>query len=171
MIISPQKNPKHPEKPQVAEQPKQQTQDNKTSQTESNEQQNATVKYATRDELIALKDDFLNRYRALLEVLSNDSSNTEKITAIFSDIDYNQVEYDLEKASSHWSSKENIYLGRSVTEFVEAVLDILLWQIIQNNSDDNQIKANAADLKINAVDRARKAYGKILSIIPYLPKE
>ncbi|ELK43453.1 hypothetical protein ABE205_07365 [Brevibacillus agri] len=158
------KNPKQPEKPEVAEQPKQQTQNNKTPKTKSNEQQKVMVKYATRDELIALRNDFFNRYKTLLGVISDDSSNTEKITAVFSDIDFNQVELDLEKASPHWSSKDKT-LGRLVTDFVEAALDVYQWQIIKNNSDDNQIRVNAAYQIRDAAVKAQNANQKILVII------
>ncbi|GAA0404279.1 hypothetical protein [Paenibacillus motobuensis] len=142
------------------------TMNNNTSQTNSNAPQKETVQYTTREELIALRDDFFNRYKNLLEVLSNDSSNSKKIDAIFSDIDFNQVELDLEKASTYWSSKDKM-LAQLITEFVESVLDIYQWQMIENNSDDDQIRSAAAYQIRDSAVKAQKTNQKILIMINY----
>ncbi|WMT42258.1 hypothetical protein RE628_07595 [Paenibacillus sp. D2_2] len=124
------------------------------------------MKYTTRDELIALKNDFFNRYKTLLEVISHDSSNSEKIDSIFSDIDFNQVELDLEFASNYWSSKDKM-LAQLITEFVETVLDVYQWQIIQNNSDDDQIRSAAAYQIRDSAVKAQNTNQKILIMINY----
>ncbi|WP_433945516.1 hypothetical protein [Paenibacillus sp. SN-8-1] len=125
---------------------------------------NTAVKYASRTELITLKNDIFKRYKTLLEVISEDTSNNGRINAIFSDIDINQIELDLEEASLHWSSTDKA-LGRLVTEFVEAVLNVYEWQIIKNNTDDYQVKMNSAYQIRDASVRAYNANQKITVII------
>ncbi|MGG4498441.1 hypothetical protein [Brevibacillus reuszeri] len=150
------------ETPKVAHQAEKKQTQQKSSENKTTD----IVKYATHDELIALRNNFFNRYKTLLDVMINDSSNTTKITAIFSDIDVYQVELDLEKASSHWSDKDKI-LGRLVIEYIRAVLDVLQWQIMKNNSEDYQSKVNASHQIIDATTRAHNSNQQILTILNF----
>lgn len=119
------------------------------------------VKYSSSRELLELREDFLKRYKSLVEVISGDNSNSDKINAIFEDSDFLQIEIDLETAASFWSSEDEP-LGQLVTTFVEAVLDVYQWTIIRNNAEDNESRTHAAYQMRDATVRVQNANQMIL---------